>query len=65
MTVRELIAKLSDVDEDVMDYEVHMIVGTQIGPEVRLTVRAKLERVPENVDVDAKRIWLTANKRVR
>jgi hypothetical protein len=58
MTVRQLIQELSKVDDDVMNYEVWFTFRKSLGPDVKITGRARLEAVPENVDVDTKRIYL-------
>lgn len=58
MTLRELIKELSDVDEEILDYNVGAIFSIQISPEVRLNARGRVFKVSENCDVGNKVVWL-------
>jgi hypothetical protein len=60
VTVRELIAQLQDVDDDILDYEVGIVFRVQLNDDVRLSGKARSIIVPENVDVEQKTIWLKA-----
>lgn len=58
MTIRELIANLDLVDEDVKDYEVRATFSMQLNKNSRITCRSWLKEIPDNVDVSEKCIYL-------
>ena len=64
MTIKELIEELSKVDEDVKDYEVWFTFSIQLTENVRVAGKIKLDRVPENADVDAKKIYLKSKVKI-
>ena len=60
MTIRELISKLSECDDDILDYEAGIILTVQLQSQVRLNARAIINSVQNNADIDAKILWLKA-----
>lgn len=60
MTVRELIAQLSECDDDILDFKVGIVFRVQLNSDVRISGKTENIIVPENVDVDHKTIWLKA-----
>lgn len=64
MTVRQLIRKLNDMDEDVKDYNVGVVFRIQLNEDVRISGKATDLVVPENVDVDKKMLWLKVRKEI-
>jgi len=60
MTVRELIRELEKVDDDVRGYTVGVTFRIQLTDNIRIAGKTENIIVPENVDVDNKKIWLKA-----
>jgi hypothetical protein len=60
MTVRELIKELEQCDDDIKDYEVGVIFRVQINQDTRISGKCLNVIVPDNADIDAKRIWIKA-----
>lgn len=62
MTVKELIEALQELDDDVMDYQVMCVNSVQLGKNVRLSVRATITSVSENLDVSGEKLILRTEK---
>ncbi len=62
MTIRDLIDGLSSVDEDIKDYEVWVTASLPLSKDVKLNYRTNITKIPENVDVSEKRIYLRTVK---
>jgi len=60
MTVRELIKKLEECDDDIKDYEACITFSIQISPDVRLSGRCYKVIIQDNADIDSKRLWIKA-----
>lgn len=58
MTVKELGKILLECDNDTLEFEVGVIVASQLSDGVRLSVRCQGIQVQENVDVNNKVLWL-------
>lgn len=62
MTIRELIDELQEFDDDLKDYTVGVVFRLQLTPDCRITGKIEHISVPENVDVENKKVWLKSRK---
>ena len=58
MTVRELIKELSEVDNDVMDYEVWIVSQYQLSKDLKFEGKSKVSKVPNFVNVELSRLYI-------
>jgi hypothetical protein len=62
MTVRDLIEKLEEFDDDIKDYQLCITFAIQLNPTTRLTGKCNKIIVQDNADVSARIFWLKARQ---
>lgn len=58
MTGRQLLEKLKECDNDVLDYDLYTVATIQLGRTVRITAHMQVMKLNENVDVGSKKLFL-------
>ena len=58
MTVKELANALLECDEDILEFQIGIVITAQISSSARLSIRCDDIRVQENADIDHNILWL-------
>lgn len=58
MTGRQLLEKLKECDDDILDFDMYVITTIQLGLTVRLSAKCQVIKLQENADIDGKKLFL-------